>query len=193
VMEPVADASGAEPLGETTRRRLVQTAQAQLVGTPAYMAPEQAQGRPDLDTRCDLYAASVVFHELMTLEHYLSDVTSVAQMLGDVVERELPPPLPSAYAHPTQGPIPAEYIHFIRQGMSKDRTQRFSSAQEMIDRLEDALEGKFRVQCHVTMTKRMAREAGRFVDRRPHLATLMFLSTVAMILGAVVVLASALI
>jgi eukaryotic-like serine/threonine-protein kinase len=165
VMNPSADA--AEPSGGTTRRRLVQTAQAQLIGTPAYMAPEQAQGRTDLDARCDLYAASVVFHELMTLQHYLHDTTSVTEMLGAVVERPLPAAFSGAYAHPTQGPIPAEYIHFLRQGMSKSRDQRFASAQEMIARLEEALEGKIRVQCPVTMTKRVTREAGRFVDRRP--------------------------
>ncbi len=191
--EPVMATGGAAtPATDTTRQRLVQTAQAQLVGTPAYMAPEQAAGRPDLDTRCDLYAACVVFHELMTLDHYLHDVTSMPQMLTDVVERELPAAFPGSYAHPTQGPIPAEYVHFIRQGMRKDRGERFASAQAMIDRLEDALEGKIRVECHVTMTKRMAREAGRFVDRRPHLATVMFLTSVAMVLGAVGVLVSAL-
>ena len=189
----MATGEEAAPATDTTRRRLVETAQAQLVGTPAYMAPEQAQGRPDLDARCDLYAASVVFHELMTLGHYLPDVTSVPQMLTDVVERELPPALPGAYAHPTQGPIPSEYVHFIRQGMNKDRGERFASAQEMIDRLEDALEGKIRVQCHATMTKRMAREAGRFVDRHPHLATAMFLTSVAMVLGAMAVLVAALV
>src|SRR5690606_38904985 len=111
-----------------------------------------------------------VFHELMTLRHYLHDISTVTEMVSAILERQPAGPLASSWSHPTQGPIPSEYVHFLRRGLSKDREARFASAQEMIALLEEALEGKIRVQCHVTMTKRMAREAGRFVDRRPHLS-----------------------
>lgn len=167
---PTVDESNtpSESSGKTTRRRLIQTAVAQLVGTPAYMSPEQAEGKADLDVRSDLYSATVVFHELMTLRHYLDDCRTLPAMLTGVINTALPHPGSSAYAHSTQGVVPAEYIHFLRRGMEKSRDARFGSAFEMIQELEDALEGKVRVQCHATMTKRMAREAGRFVDRHPH-------------------------
>ena len=52
--------------------RLVHTQMGSLMGTPAYMCPEQAAGRNDtVDARSDLYSACVLFHELMFLEHYL--------------------------------------------------------------------------------------------------------------------------
>jgi serine/threonine protein kinase len=47
-------------------RRRALTTVGSTVGTPYYMAPEQAQGKPKIDHRVDLYAAGVVLYELLT-------------------------------------------------------------------------------------------------------------------------------
>ncbi|MBX3268866.1 MAG: serine/threonine protein kinase [Sandaracinaceae bacterium] len=192
------DAAELPPLDETleeppaaaassTRRRLVKTAASALVGTPAYMSPEQARGASDLDVRSDLYSACVVFHELMTLRHYLDDVTSVPGMLVGVMERSLPSVMSVAeWSHPTQGPPPAEYMHFILRGMQKQPAARWPSANDMIGELEAALEGRIRVQCPTTFTKRMARESGRFVDRNPRLSIFVMLAAVSLVLFGLV-------
>lgn len=170
-----------------TRRRLVKTAQSALVGTPAYMSPEQARGSSELDARSDLYSACVVFHELLTLRHYLADKTSVPGMLMGVIDQS-PAPVTdlSAHSHPVQGLPPIEYLHFLVRGMKKKPEERWSSSVEMIAELEGALEGKIRIQCPMTFTKRVTRETSRFVDRNPRLAVPLFMATTGVVIFGVV-------
>jgi serine/threonine-protein kinase len=55
----------------------------------------------------------------------------------------------------------------MAKGLKKDPAQRFQSAGELISELQAILEGKVRVQCHMTLTKRVYRELGRLADRAP--------------------------
>jgi serine/threonine-protein kinase len=181
---PPVEGEREDPVDEKeTRRRLVKTAQSALVGTPAYMSPEQARGSSELDTRSDLYSACVVFHELLTLRHYLADATTVPGMLMGVIDTNMAPASEiSTHSHPTQGIPPAEYLHFLARGMKKKPEERWASSVEMIAELEAALEGKIRVQCPVTFTKRITRETSRFVDRNPRTAVSVLMATTAVVL-----------
>lgn len=88
--------------------------------------------------------------------------------------------------HPTQGPPPAEFIHFVKKGLQKDPSDRYQSINEMIDLFEAALDGRVRVQCPFTAQKRMTQELARFADRHPFFAMATFLSAAVGSVGALV-------
>jgi phosphate transport system substrate-binding protein len=109
--------------GEVTQTGIVK-------GKPAYMAPEQAMGRP-LDRRADVYAAGVIGWELLAgrrLFHGDSLPGIAAQ------QQEGPPKL--AVASPR---VPAALAKVIDRALSLEPDKRFSTAGEMRDALESAL------------------------------------------------------
>jgi serine/threonine-protein kinase len=174
------------PDGE--RGRMYATRVGSLVGTPAYMSPEQARGDNDqIDARSDLFSACVLFHELVTARHYLHDRTTVDDMLAAVVAevtwQDIVNGLP-----PDQPRPPAELLHFLERGLAGDPARRFQSAAEMIDDLQIMLEGRMHVQCHVTLMKRCLREAGRFVDMHPRISMAVVMGAVGLMLLSVVLL-----
>jgi serine/threonine-protein kinase len=185
--DPAATAAGVvaaakdDPPGDD-KKRLFATRLGSLVGTPAYMSPEQARGENDrLDARCDLYSASVLFHELINLKHYLHGTETMDAVLAEVSHGEDPGFLHLLFwHHPDHRPAPGELVHVAQKGLAKDPARRYQSAREMIDMLQRVLEGKVSVQCHITLMKRGTRELGRFVDARPMLA---FAILVASVLG----------
>jgi serine/threonine-protein kinase len=158
------------------KARLFATRVGSLIGTPAYMSPEQARGdNASVDVRSDLYSAAVLFHELVSLQHYLHDKQTLEQMLQSCIHEEFGFMKILGLHGSTQGPPPGELIHFTHKGLSKDPAKRFQSAAEMIQQLQQILAGEVKVQCHITFTKSTFRRLGRLVDRKPHVALLALL------------------
>jgi serine/threonine-protein kinase len=136
----------------------------ELVGTPAYMSPEQARGMPN-DERSDIYALSVMFHEFLTLRHYLQGRDDLAACLEGV--RSVEVPFASEVRSPHQPSPPAELAHFIRHGANKSRGLRFRSVTQMLDRLRRIDDGVCPVECPKTLAKRVGGELSRAASRRP--------------------------
>lgn len=177
-----ADKSGA--IGPIAPADLRTTRHGSLVGTPAYMAPEQAAGAV-VDARADLYSAAVVFHEFVALEHYLDHkMTSLQELLG-AIKTELPQFWHRTRAAQPRANVPAELIHFCRRAMAKNPAERYANAEAMIEELQQVVAGKVPVRCAVTFTKRMSRESGRFVDRQPMVALAGMMLALAMFCGTV--------
>ena len=108
-----------------------------LVGTPHYMAPEQALGEHHLiDERTDTYAMGVILYEILTLEKVF-DAQHVLALLFKITE-EAPVP-PSLRAPDRQVPPILEDI--CMKAIAKSQGERYQSAQEMAQALEFFLEG----------------------------------------------------
>lgn len=101
-----------------------------IVGTPAYMSPEQAQGKP-VDERSDIYALGVVLYELVTGRIPFGGDTPLA-----IILQHLNTPVPSPASFNPQLPAAVEQV--IIRAMSKEPAARYPAAGEMAQALEQA-------------------------------------------------------
>jgi serine/threonine-protein kinase len=118
IHEPVTEAATA-----LTMPNLIQ-------GTPAFIAPEQAMGAGDVDTRADLYSTGCVAYWLLTGELVFTADTPMKLLLAHA---QTPAKPPSAR---TELPIPAELDALVLSCLAKDREQRPASARELLRRLD---------------------------------------------------------
>jgi eukaryotic-like serine/threonine-protein kinase len=93
-------------------------------GTPAYMAPEIALGRGDVDGRADLYALGCVAYYLLTGQPVFAGDSDIAMVLAHVQNAPVSPSLRSEFN------IPPALETFILQCLAKDPSARPASAEE---------------------------------------------------------------
>jgi serine/threonine-protein kinase len=103
-----------------------------IVGTPSYMAPEQAQGR-QLDGRADLHALAAVAYRCATGRHPFSGADTPA-LLYAVVHRM--PPRPGELAA-----LPADVDAWFALALAKRPDDRFATGAALADALDPALAG----------------------------------------------------
>ena len=106
----------------------------QIVGTPSYMAPEQASGGV-VDHATDLYALAAIAYRAIT-GHQLFHAGEVAEVLYRVVHTA--PRRPSDLVTS----LPHEVDLVLAIGLAKNPADRFGSAGELVDALEAALTGR---------------------------------------------------
>ena len=164
------------------------TQQGALIGTPAYMSPEQASGDVDaVDARSDLYSATVLFHELLGVQHYLHHCKTLPQLLTGILSEEFRYLRLVFIRHPRHPVPPAELLHYCVRGLAKAPQDRYQSAAEMIAELSRIREGRCRVSCPATLAKRMLDTGGRFVQHYPKLSPFIFYSVVLLWLGCLAI------
>ncbi len=110
------------------------TAVGVVIGTPEYMAPEQADGAA-ADTRADVYALGVLLYELLTGTTPLARETLAGQPLTEVLRRvrEEPAPPPSRRLPPGRlaRALRRELDWVVLKALAKDRDRRYPSASEL--------------------------------------------------------------
>ena len=112
--------------------RLTKTGQ--IIGTPLYMSPEQAQGEEDLDHRVDVYSLGVIMYELLTGQPPFTAVN----YLGIIAQHASDPPKPPSKVRPDLD-IPPQVETIILKSMAKQPEDRFSTMAEMEGALIHAL------------------------------------------------------
>lgn len=116
-------------IGRDTKRL---TAQGTIIGTPAYLSPEQAQGFT-LDYRTDIYTTGVVLYELLTgeLPFDADDITSI------LIQQVKKPPTPPSLI--MSEPVPESLEAAILKALEKHPDNRFQTAGEMANALQQVL------------------------------------------------------
>jgi WD40 repeat protein len=112
----------------------VSTVSGKIVGTPAYMAPEQARGEP-VDERADVYALGAVLYELLagTAPHFDETPQSA---LDKVIAG---PPTPLSYVAPG---APTELVDIVDKAMARQPSDRYPNATALAEDLRRFSTGK---------------------------------------------------
>jgi formylglycine-generating enzyme required for sulfatase activity/dienelactone hydrolase/predicted Ser/Thr protein kinase len=95
-----------------------------IVGTPAYMSPEQAQGRP-LDARSDVFSFGVLLYELLTGKRPFRGETDVALLAA--ILRDSPEPI--AHLRPD---VPPALVRIVERCLEKQPESRYESADSLV-------------------------------------------------------------
>ncbi len=119
-----------EPMG------VVETQAGTVFGTPRYMSPEQAQGKP-LDARTDLYSLGVIVYQMLTGRPPFTDNDAVVVMARHI--KSVPKRLNEANP---EANIPKELEDVVMRALSKDPADRQASADILAGELLAALEAQ---------------------------------------------------
>jgi serine/threonine-protein kinase len=147
------------------------TQEGDILGTPSYMAPEQAQGKKDLTCAVDVYALGAILYEMLT-GHPVFRGASFVETLRQVVHDE---PLAPERLQPG---LPRDLQTICLKCLHKDPAQRYPSAGALAGDLQSFLSG----EPIWARPERRWEKAARWVRRRPLLAVLGGV-TVAALLG----------
>ena len=119
-----------------------QSAEAQIVGDPRYMAPEQTRKALHVDHRADIYAAGMSLYHAVTGRHPFEHLLDASPREWLAAQRE-EKPLPLSNFLPVETPVDVAcgLDVVFEKATAKDRERRFGSARDMASALFEVLNG----------------------------------------------------
>jgi len=163
VIPKIIDFGVAKAIAQPLTERTLLTEESQLLGTPEYMSPEQADvAKEDIDTRSDIYSLGMLLYVLLTgilpydsqtfrqggIEHIRKTIRETdpktpstrLSKLGEVAKKV-------AESRQTEVAALAKKLHrelewIPLKAMRKERTERYRSASELADDIENYLKGE---------------------------------------------------
>jgi serine/threonine-protein kinase len=114
-----------------------------VVGTPYYLAPEQARGDRVMDRRVDIWAAGVLMYEALTgMLPFNAD--NYNALLVKILQQR---PVPPSRIRPT---LPPALEAVIMTAMAHEADERFATAEEMLEALEGAKNSQAQIEQNPT-------------------------------------------
>jgi serine/threonine protein kinase/Tfp pilus assembly protein PilF len=123
----IATLDVSDPEDETRPAPLINTLTRGFAGTPAYMAPEQFEGKP-VTPAADIYAFGVILYQLLTGRHPYPANTPV----GVAIRRLKRPSFPSSVRHE----VPRHWDRIIERCLEYEPSERFESAEKVAEALK---------------------------------------------------------
>ncbi|HEY2730574.1 MAG TPA: protein kinase [Polyangia bacterium] len=121
---------GLAKLTQTEEKVSHKTRAGSVMGTPYYMAPEQCEGKTEIDHRADIYSLGVLLFEMLT-----GKVPFGGDGYGEIIVKHITMPPPSVRSLVPE--LTPELDLILFRALAKDRTQRFQTMAELRDALLD--------------------------------------------------------
>ncbi|MBL8793787.1 MAG: protein kinase [Planctomycetia bacterium] len=114
-----------------------------VLGTPAYMPPEQATGRgAEIDRRSDVYSLGAILYEMLALVPPVEKDGGYLAVLMRVMEGQIAPPDSRAPQRAKAGWIPKELAAVAMKALARDKSRRYPSVEAFRGDLERFQEGR---------------------------------------------------